>query len=82
VRRYDEGDGRACYRQDGSARGEPPEAHGVACSGGEQEEVSPIGRRGGRQGGHVPELDGAWDNSAMAVVGDICLGSGGGGGKP
>ena len=27
----------------------------------------------------VPELDGAWDGSAMAAAGGICLGSGGGG---
>jgi hypothetical protein len=53
VRRYDEGDGRACYRQDGSARGEPPEAHNVACSGGEKEEVGLPGRRA-RRGARGP----------------------------
>jgi hypothetical protein len=53
VRRYDEGDGRTCYRQDGSARGKPPETHGVACSGGEQEEVGLPGRRA-RRGARGP----------------------------
>jgi hypothetical protein len=45
VSKYDEGVGRACYRQDGSAGGEPPEAHDVACGGGEQEEIGLPGRR-------------------------------------
>jgi hypothetical protein len=53
VRRYDEGDGRACYHQDGNTRGEPPEAHGMACAGGEQEEVGLPGRRA-RRGARGP----------------------------
>jgi hypothetical protein len=47
-------DGQVCYRQDGSARGEPPEAHSVACSGGEQEEVGLPGRRA-RRGARGPQ---------------------------
>lgn len=50
---YSEGGGRACYRQDGGARGEPPEAHGVARGGGEQEEVGLRGRRALRGGERV-----------------------------